>query len=283
MAPSLERPDPPFLQIAAHIREQILSGELREGDTVPSSRQICEQWRVAIATASKALSVLRNEGYTRAIPGVGTVVRTSETLRHAPRGRLVARRRDGRIYPPGDRVTILAAELVTAPPHVADAIAVRKGTQVIRRHRLTSRHSRPVSLSTSWFDAAVAEAAPLLLSMDRVVGGTTAYVEEQTGRAVTAGRDQVTARQATGSEAADLGLPAGFRCCTAGPGSTTRQAPSLSSVNSSPCRAGGPHPTMNWPLTWTTGRPGLPGWVDDDHDPAVERLAARRVGRGRIG
>ena len=45
--------------------------------------------------------------------------------------------------------------------------------------------------------------------MDRVVGGTTAYVEEQTGRAVTAGRDQVTARQATEREAADLGLPAG--------------------------------------------------------------------------
>jgi DNA-binding GntR family transcriptional regulator len=92
---------------------------------------------------------------------------------------------------------------------VADAIAVRKGTQVIRRHRLTSRYSRPVSLSTSWFDAALAEVAPLLLSTDRVVGGCTAYVEERTGRTVTAGRDQVTARQATDSEAADLGLPAG--------------------------------------------------------------------------
>lgn len=209
MAPSLVRPDPPFLQIAAHIRTQILSGELREGDKVPSSRQITQQWGVAIATASKALSVLRDEGYTRAIPGVGTVVRASETLRHAPRGRLVAFRRDGRIYPPGDRVKILAAEMIVAPPHVADAIAVRKGTQVIRRHRLTWSYRRPVSVSTSWFDAALAEVAPLLLSMDRVVGGTTAYVEKQTGRTVTAGRDQVTARPATDGEAADLGLAGG--------------------------------------------------------------------------
>ena len=65
---------PPYLVIAAAIRARIVSGELRPGDRVPSTRAITREWGVAMATATKALATLRQEGLVRPEPGVGTVV-----------------------------------------------------------------------------------------------------------------------------------------------------------------------------------------------------------------
>src|ERR1700678_3886462 len=65
---------PPYAQIAAELRDQIDNGTLAPGDRVPSTREITQRWGVAMATATKALAALRQEGIVRAIPGVGTVV-----------------------------------------------------------------------------------------------------------------------------------------------------------------------------------------------------------------
>jgi AcrR family transcriptional regulator len=65
---------PPFVRIAAELRHQITTGRLRAGERVPSTREIARDWRVAIATATKVLAVLRQEGLVKMVPGVGTVV-----------------------------------------------------------------------------------------------------------------------------------------------------------------------------------------------------------------
>ncbi|MFG3495428.1 GntR family transcriptional regulator [Streptomyces sp. NPDC047928] len=67
-------PPPPYLRIAADLRRRITGGELSPGDRVPSTRRLAEQWGVALATATKALTTLRLEGYVEARPRVGTVV-----------------------------------------------------------------------------------------------------------------------------------------------------------------------------------------------------------------
>jgi AcrR family transcriptional regulator len=66
--------EPPSTRIAGELRERIRSGELARGDRVPSTREITRRWGVAMATATKVLSALRDEGLVRAVPGVGTVV-----------------------------------------------------------------------------------------------------------------------------------------------------------------------------------------------------------------
>lgn len=86
MAPS----HPPYLQIVAEIRRRITAGELRPGDRVPSTRQIIREWGVAMATATKVLTTLRQQGVVRTAPGIGTVVAnldpsppsSSRTARH---------------------------------------------------------------------------------------------------------------------------------------------------------------------------------------------------------
>ena len=65
---------PPYAQIAAELRDQIEKGTLAPGDRVPSTREITQRWGVAMATATKALTALRQQGIVRPIPGVGTVV-----------------------------------------------------------------------------------------------------------------------------------------------------------------------------------------------------------------
>jgi DNA-binding transcriptional regulator YhcF (GntR family) len=79
-------PQPPYLRIAAALRDQIGAGELAPGDRVPSARQITREWGVAIATAAKVLATLRDEGLVESLPGTGTVVRSTTRRPAARRG-----------------------------------------------------------------------------------------------------------------------------------------------------------------------------------------------------
>ena len=209
MAPSVNRPEPPYLQVARYIRNQIASGDLREGDTVPSARQIMQEWDISMATAMKALATLRSEGLVRGVPGVGTVVRSDETARQTPQDRFALIRLSGRIYPPGEHAKIKSAKVVTATGQVADALGLQPGEPVIRRHRVTYRCDVPVSASISWFHGSMANVAPQLLEITRIPQGTPRYIEELTGRTTTAGRDQMTAGPADEQEANDLGIEPG--------------------------------------------------------------------------
>ncbi len=64
----------PATVIAAEIARRIADGELRAGDRVPSTRQITQEFGVAMATATRALAALQERGLVRARAGYGTVV-----------------------------------------------------------------------------------------------------------------------------------------------------------------------------------------------------------------
>jgi DNA-binding transcriptional regulator YhcF (GntR family) len=61
-------------RIAADLRSRIAAGEFAPGDRVPSTRELTRRWGVAMATATRALSLLQDEGVLRSVRGVGTVV-----------------------------------------------------------------------------------------------------------------------------------------------------------------------------------------------------------------
>jgi DNA-binding transcriptional regulator YhcF (GntR family) len=63
-----------YARIVADIQARIESGELPPGSRVPSTRRLVADYGVAMATATKALSTLRQAGLVRPVPGVGTVV-----------------------------------------------------------------------------------------------------------------------------------------------------------------------------------------------------------------
>jgi DNA-binding GntR family transcriptional regulator len=209
MTPAVQRQEPPYLQIVEHVRRQIRSGQLQDGDMIPSVRQLARDWKVSPPTAGKAMATLRSEGYVRGMPGKGTVVCAGSTTHYPGGERLRSARSTGRIYPPGEHAVIRSAELVTAPPQIADALGLAHGATVIRRHRITYRGEAPISASVTWLDGALAQDAPRLLSTERIIEGTIGYIRQVTGREAVRGTDQDSARAATGQDAEDLGVPPG--------------------------------------------------------------------------
>lgn len=80
---------PLYQQIVDVIRVRISSGQLPPGSRVPSTRQIVQEWGVAMATASKVLATLRHEGLVQSRPGFGTVVASSAPARELTRSDIV--------------------------------------------------------------------------------------------------------------------------------------------------------------------------------------------------
>lgn len=65
---------PIWRQIADAITEQIRVGELAVGDQLPSTREISEQWDVAMGSAISALAELRKQGLIKTKHGRGSYV-----------------------------------------------------------------------------------------------------------------------------------------------------------------------------------------------------------------
>jgi DNA-binding transcriptional regulator YhcF (GntR family) len=65
---------PPYRRIAGEIAARIAAGELAPGDRIASTRALTAEYGVAMATATKVLATLREQGLARVLPGVGTVV-----------------------------------------------------------------------------------------------------------------------------------------------------------------------------------------------------------------
>ncbi|KRV48501.1 GntR family transcriptional regulator [Wenjunlia vitaminophila] len=203
--PKIEEAVPKYLQIAHHIRDQILRGDLRPGDEVPSERQLAADWNVSRPTAARSLQALSHQGLVEKRQGSGTYVRGLDVNRRA-RELYGRARQTGKIYSPGEYAVITSAGWLEAPDHVAEALNLRRGSRAAHRRRVTNNQSGPITLSTSWFAPDVGERAPRLLDPERIQEGTLMYVETLTGRQGSYAEDRMCARLATDEEAAVLRL-----------------------------------------------------------------------------
>ncbi|WP_405487876.1 GntR family transcriptional regulator [Nocardia sp. NBC_00511] len=204
--PEIEEVLPKYLQIAGHLRDQIVRGDLTPGEEVPSERALAAAWRVARPTASKALQALRRQGLVESRQGSGTYVREPHAAPQA-RERLERAAALGTMYSASEHVDFPFVGIVDGPGYVTDALGLASGNRVIQRQRIiSSETSGLVEFSTSWFDAALADAAPRLLVGERVGGGTLSYLATDAGIRATYARDQACARLASAEERAALKL-----------------------------------------------------------------------------
>jgi len=81
--PQIQEAPAKYLQIASHIRDQIIRGDLLPGAEIPSERQIAQDWKVSRPTATRALQVLRYQGLVESRQGAGTYVRDIQMHRRA--------------------------------------------------------------------------------------------------------------------------------------------------------------------------------------------------------
>lgn len=65
---------PIYEQIKNQILNQIISDELKEGDSIPSIRSLANNIKISVMTIKKAYDELENEGYIYSVQGKGTFV-----------------------------------------------------------------------------------------------------------------------------------------------------------------------------------------------------------------
>ena len=112
----LDRPVPLYMQVVRQLRAQIASGELRDGDRLPSQREMMARWHISMQTASKVIGAMKTEGL--AMPSVGrdTLVAPGAAARIAAAAQGTAHAPAASLPPaPGATVIAVTAGKAAAP------------------------------------------------------------------------------------------------------------------------------------------------------------------------
>lgn len=71
---SNQSPKPIYEQITSQLKEKILTGELSEGDALPSIRLLAKELHISVITTKRAYEDLERDGFVATVPGKGTFV-----------------------------------------------------------------------------------------------------------------------------------------------------------------------------------------------------------------
>lgn len=66
--------DPIYQQVSKQIKAQIISGELKEADPLPSIRKLAMELQISVITTKRAYEVLEKEGFIDTVGGKGCFV-----------------------------------------------------------------------------------------------------------------------------------------------------------------------------------------------------------------
>ncbi|WP_067933210.1 GntR family transcriptional regulator [Alicyclobacillus kakegawensis] len=152
---------PLYVQLSNLLRNQIVAGEWRAGDVIPTEAELMETYQVSRTTVREAVSLLVNEGLLRRKQGKGTIVqqpRVSETL-----GKLTGFSEEirSRGMVPGARC--LQCGFVGANPRVSRCLGCPEGTTVLRTYRLRLANGEPIAVEESYWPKPIGQ---ILLNHD---------------------------------------------------------------------------------------------------------------------
>lgn len=72
--------EPIYSQIKQQIKAAILSGDVQEGDLLPSIRQLAKDLKISVITTARAYQDLEQEGFVTNVQGKGCYVQKQNTL-----------------------------------------------------------------------------------------------------------------------------------------------------------------------------------------------------------
>ncbi|MFD0710506.1 GntR family transcriptional regulator [Paenibacillus sp. GCM10027626] len=71
---SLTSGEPIYLQLKEQIKNQILTGQLQDGELLPSIRNLAQSLKISVITTKRAYDELEQEGLVTSVSGKGTFV-----------------------------------------------------------------------------------------------------------------------------------------------------------------------------------------------------------------
>ncbi|WP_439602274.1 phosphonate metabolism transcriptional regulator PhnF [Devosia sp.] len=192
-------------QIADAIRLDIIGGKLESGDKLAGELSLAERFGVNRHTVRRALAVLEEEGVLRAEHGRGTFVAEARRLSY-PIGRRT-RFSEGLAGQVRQRsAELLSSKIERATPRLAEALAVKPGTRLLRQETVSFADGRPLARATGWFPEA------RFSGIDRAYAETGSITEALKRYGIddySRGTTRISARHATVEEVQALKLAPG--------------------------------------------------------------------------
>jgi GntR family transcriptional regulator len=193
-----------YADIAAYYRQKITDGDLAPGDPMPSMREVCDQFGVAITTANRAFRVLKAEGLTVASPGIGTVV-ASEQRASAGLDRLDRMERTGKAYIGGETSSDHIAMIRScADPDIVNELDIEPHDEIVIRRRIFETQGKPSSVALSCIHIRALATVPELQQQGKLDQWWQTTYTERTGRTITRSPERRMARLASNDELAAL-------------------------------------------------------------------------------
>lgn len=189
-----------YAEIATHYRRLISDGTLVPGEPMPTMKNVCDQFGVAIATANRAFQILKSERLTVGKPGVGTVVAERPRVATTAAARLKRIGRTGDPYGYKEKSIKHTAALRSADAAVADALHIELHDEIVLRTRVFVRDNTPTIAALSCIHVRALTAVPELLSTEPMGRFWQEIYTERTGRTVTKSPERRTARLASQNE-----------------------------------------------------------------------------------
>ncbi|WP_369186092.1 GntR family transcriptional regulator [Streptomyces sp. R08] len=200
-------------RIAADLRDEIMSGDLQPGASLPSTQRLKDRFEASNATVQKALQVLKDERLVIGRAGASVTVREhrQETIRPADTGQPA---------PPGEQyswltvangrgkrgnIELLEVAEVQPPADVAVAFGLSEGATAVMRSQVLSYDDVPVELVKSYYPVELARGTAMT-ERRKIRGGTPALLAGM-GYPPRHTVDRVSARVPTQEQFEALQLP----------------------------------------------------------------------------
>jgi GntR family transcriptional regulator len=190
-----------YAEIAAYYRRKIEDGELAPGAAMPSMREVCEKFEVAITTANRAYRTLKAEGLTLARPGIGTVVADRTRTTSTGAARLERLDRTGKAYAPGESSTDHQAMFRSClDPDIAEQLDIPLGEEILIRRRVFRSDGRPTVFAASFIRKRAVGVVPELRQQGQLKPFWQTTYRERTGKEIFRSPERRTARLASQDE-----------------------------------------------------------------------------------
>ncbi|MFD3581984.1 GntR family transcriptional regulator [Streptomyces sp. NPDC058683] len=200
-------------RIAADLRDDIMSGELPAGSSLPSTAQLRIRFDASNATVQKALQLLKDEGLVIGRAGAAVTVREHRRRTIRPAGSLTPAA-TGQTYPwlteaakhgATAHIDLLGVTETRPPTDVRTALGLPEEAAVLLRSQLVLIDDEPAELVKSYYPLEIARGTPLA-DRRRIKGGTPALLAEL-GHRPHRSVDRVSARVPTQEQFQALRLP----------------------------------------------------------------------------
>jgi GntR family transcriptional regulator len=207
---------PIYRQIAADLRHKIESGELKEGERLPTEDKLMVAYNTSRSTVRGALKELATRSLVYTLHGKGTYVTeqvrpivtslTKDPKTGGSGGEGVAYASEVAAVGRTLSVTSPRVQILKATSGIARALQIPEGSEVISRYQERYVDGRPWSLQTSYYPRHLSQHASRLLDTDDIVEGTVAHMA-MAGIRQTGYRDAIEVRSPDEAETAYFDLP----------------------------------------------------------------------------